>query len=84
MDYKEIVGFAAGTIAIISLLPQVVQCIKSKSTGDLSINMIILLNLSGLLWIIYGFLISSLALMITQVMIYLQSLILLVLKLKYR
>jgi MtN3 and saliva related transmembrane protein len=55
MTLHEVLGFAAGSISMISFMPQVYKTWKIKSAKDVSIQMFILYTTSTFLWIIYGF-----------------------------
>ncbi len=60
----EIVGFIAGSLIAFSLLPQLIKSYRTKSTGDLSL-LWNLINLAGqVLWIVYGWMITSASLVI--------------------
>ncbi len=64
MNTVELIGFAAGALVAISLLPQVIKCWRSKSTRDISI-LWTLINLGGqILWITYGYYINSISLVV--------------------
>ena len=54
MDYIEVIGLAAGTLGGISLFPQVLKVLKTKSTKDISREMFLLLTGSIILWLVYG------------------------------
>lgn len=60
----ELIGYLGGGIVAVSLLPQVIKSWQTKSTKDISViwNSIYLFGL--LVWITYGFGISSMPLMI--------------------
>ena len=49
------IGYAAGAITVIAFLPQVVRVWRTKQTHDLSRNTYLLLILSCVLWLTYGF-----------------------------
>lgn len=55
-DSTNIIGFAAGIILIISYIPQLIKIIITKSAKDISILMYILILISQILWVLYGFL----------------------------
>ena len=62
----EILGFAAGILTSISLLPQVTKAFKTHSTHDLSYQWMII-NASGqMLWTLYGVAINSISLYFTS------------------
>ena len=47
-------GYFAGTITVLSFLPQVLRAWRTRQTRDLSLGMFALLVTSGLLWMLYG------------------------------
>lgn len=60
----EFIGYLAGSMIAISLLPQIVKSWRTKSTSDISLSWS-LINVAGqILWIIYGIGISSQSLVI--------------------
>lgn len=79
----ELIGYLAGFIVAISLTPQVIKAWRTKSTKDIPIAWT-LTYITGLtLWIVYGFGIGSLPLMVTISIEVSMAFSLLVLKLKY-
>ena len=56
MQFTPYVGYLAGALAVLSLLPQVLRAWRTKQTKDLSIRTFLLLITAGVLWITYGFL----------------------------
>lgn len=67
MDTIDILGFVAGAIIIISLLPQLREIIKNKSSENISITTYVMLFISQILWIIYAFNKNDLQLIITNI-----------------
>ena len=55
----DILGYIAGTITIISFVPQIIKSYKTKSVKDLSILMLIMIITSILLWLAYGVLVGN-------------------------
>jgi MtN3 and saliva related transmembrane protein len=53
-EYLPYLGFVAGTITVMSFLPQVVRAWRTRRTRDLSLGMFALLVTAGTLWMIYG------------------------------
>ena len=79
----ELIGFAAGTLVALSLVPQVVKSLKSKSTSDISLQWT-LINLSGqILWGVYGIAIGSVSLYVMSGITLVMSITMLVLKLRF-
>jgi MtN3 and saliva related transmembrane protein len=54
MDYMTIIGLAAAALGGISLFPQLLKVLKTKSTKDISLGMIIIFSSSIFLWLVYG------------------------------
>lgn len=80
---NETVGFIAGTLVAISVLPQVLKSWKTKSTKDIALSWSVI-NLAGqILWIVYGFLIASYSLVIMSGITLLMNVSMIFLKLKY-
>ena len=83
MNQIELLGFAAGGLVAISLMPQVIKSWKTKSTKDLAISWT-LINLGGqILWIIYGFYLNSISLIIMSSITLLMTLSLILLKVRF-
>ena len=79
----ELIGYTATFLSVISFLPQVVRSWRSKSTKDLSLPMYLIFTISQALWLAYGILIVSWPLIIANAIIFLLSLSVLLLKLRY-
>lgn len=62
----ELLGLAAAVLVIISWIPQVVRSYRTKSTGDLSWGMVLVLLVSQAMWLAYGLLIGSLPVALTN------------------
>jgi len=59
MDYMTIIGLAAAALGGISLFPQLLKVLKTKSTKDISLGMIIIFSSSIFLWLVYGILMKN-------------------------
>ena len=77
---KDIFGYSAGFIASIMYFPQIKKMYETKSTDDISMNMIFLLIICSVLWIIYGIYLMEWPVILTDVIILLQVLTMLFLK----
>jgi len=84
MNRIEIVGILAGALSCTTFLPQVIKTYKSRSTKDVSLVMFIIATISSALWLIYGILIDSFSVTFTNVIVFISSVIMLYLKVKYR
>ncbi|MGB8768900.1 MAG: SemiSWEET transporter [Candidatus Korobacteraceae bacterium] len=84
MFLVSLTGFAAGTLCTLAYLPQALHSFRSKSVRDLSLLMLISLNLGLVLWVSYGFMIHSLPIILPNAVTFFLSSPLLVMKLRYR
>ena len=50
----EYLGYLAGSLTVVSFLPQVLRSWRTKRTGDLSMSMFALLMTASTLWMVYG------------------------------
>ena len=83
MDAVEYIGFVAGSLIALSLLPQVIKSWKTQSTKDIALPWI-LINLSGqVLWVIYGVFILSYALIVMSSITLAMTMVLIGLKLSF-
>ncbi|MCK4885508.1 SemiSWEET transporter [Candidatus Bathyarchaeota archaeon] len=82
MDYITIIGLTAAAMGGISLFPQVLKVLKTKSTKDISREMILILAGSIFLWLVYGILLKNLPIVIANSFGFIQALIILFFKIK--
>ncbi len=59
MTYIDILGYIAGILVVISLLPQVIKSWKTKSTKDISLWRYIIYVAGLILWIAYAVIIKN-------------------------
>ncbi len=84
MSAIQLLGLAAGTITSITFLPQVIQIWKTKSAKDLSMPMLLLLISGTTMWLAYGLLIKDAAIIYTNSMVLVMSMVMLFFKLKFK
>ena len=60
-------GYFAGTLTVVSFIPQVFRTWKTKNTRDLSLGMFALLVTASSLWTIYGIIIEDWPVILTNV-----------------
>lgn len=82
MDYVDVIGLTAGAMGGISLFPQVLKVLKTKSTKDISREMFLLLAGSIFLWLMYGFFLSNFPIIIANFFGFIQALIILYFKIE--
>ncbi|MCL5105893.1 MAG: SemiSWEET family transporter [Candidatus Marsarchaeota archaeon] len=81
-DITSIIGFAAGLILIVAYVPQAIKTIKTKSTNDISLLFAIFIFVGDVLWIIYGLILKSAPLIITNLALGILILPVLLIKIK--
>lgn len=59
METADLIGYTAGFINLLHLLPQVIKSTKTKSTRDISLAYAVLHVVGLLLWMLYGVVILS-------------------------
>ena len=84
MDFVTIVGLAAATITVISLFPQLVKVWRTKSTKDISLGMFSLFCGGVFLWFVYGILMKDVPIIVANLLGFIQTLIILMFKFKYK
>ena len=63
---SELLGFAAAFLTTIAFIPQVVQIWKSKSAAGLSLATYLIFVTGVFLWLLYGYQIGSLSMIIAN------------------
>jgi MtN3 and saliva related transmembrane protein len=77
MPWIEVVGLFGAFLSSITFIPQVWLAWKTKSVGDLSLGMLLIVFTSVLVWLVYGFYLQLLPVIIANSIIFLLSLLLL-------
>ena len=54
MNYFVLFGWAAAALTVTAALPQFIKAIRTKSTADISMTMMLLVVVNLLLWLAYG------------------------------
>jgi MtN3 and saliva related transmembrane protein len=84
MSLISTVGFAAGSLTTLAYLPQALHSFRTRSVRDISMTMLVALNLGLLLWVAYGAFIHSMPLVVANVLTFVLASPLLVMKLRFR
>jgi len=84
MDYINIIGLAAAAMGGIALFPQLLKVLKTKSTKYISLGMISIFSGSIFLWLVYGILLKNSPIIIANFFGFIQALIILLYKIKYK
>ncbi len=84
MDTVTLLGYIAGGLTTLSLLPQVIKTWRSKSVGDISMGMFIVFCLGISLWVVYGFAIGSMPVIAANIVSLFLGMTMLWLRIKHR
>jgi MtN3 and saliva related transmembrane protein len=83
MDWIEVVGLLGSALSSITFIPQVVRTFKTRSVADLSLSMMVIVTMSTLVWLVYGFGRNALPVIICNAIIFVLSLVLIYFKFAY-
>jgi len=83
VEFREIVGLAAGAMTTAAFLPQALYVWKSKCVRDISLGSYSLFSAGVCTWRIYGLLIDSLAVILANGVTFVLALFILIMKLAY-
>jgi len=79
----EMVGFMAGLMMSISMIPQSIKTIKTKDTRSISLATFICYNIACVLWFFYGLLLGSLPMIFWNVITFIFAFTILVMKIRH-
>ena len=80
----EYIGYFGSFLTSITFIPQVYKSWQSKSVGDLSVWMILIVVTSTVVWLVYGFSIHSGPVISANIVVLLLTLVLLYFKLSFK
>lgn len=84
MSWIEMVGHTGAFLSSITFMPQVYKAWKSKSVGDLSFAMVLIVFSSTLVWLVYGTKLNLWPVIICNSIIGVLSLILIYFKITFK
>ncbi|MGC6421208.1 MAG: SemiSWEET transporter [Flavobacteriaceae bacterium] len=80
----EIIGLMAAFLTTIGFIPQAIKMIKTKDVSGISLSMYLVLIAGVLLWLTYGILLKSIAIIAANVVSFFLQLWIILMKLKHR
>ncbi len=83
-QWVEYIGYFGSLLTSITFIPQVYKSWQSKSIGDLSIWMILIVITSTIVWLVYGIAINSGPVILANVIVMALSILLLYFKFKFK
>ena len=83
-NLAETMGMIGAFLSSITFIPQVYKTWQSKSAGDLSMGMMLIVFFSTIIWLVYGFGLNLLPVIICNGIIMLLSALLIYFKLSFK
>lgn len=80
----EIIGLMAAFLTTIGFIPQAIKMVKTKDVSGISLSMYLVLIAGVLLWLTYGILLKSIAIIAANVVSFFLQLWIIFMKLKHR
>lgn len=80
MEYIRILGLIAATLTTISFFPQAIKIIKTRDARSISLVMYSILVLGIAMWVVYGFLVGDLPILLANIITLIPTLVILVIK----
>lgn len=84
MDLVASIGFTAGLLTTIAFWPQLRRTWTTRSADDVSLAMLLTFTTGVALWFVYGVLLESWPIMVTNAVTFLLTSTILVLKLRFK
>ncbi len=81
---SELIGMVAGFITTSAFVPQVIQVLRTREVGAISLLMYVIFSVGLVLWFFYGLLIGSWPIIIYNVITLMLSAVILFCKLRFR
>lgn len=78
-----VIGTVAGTLTTAAYLPQVIKVWRSRSAGDISLQMYILMVTGSVLWVTYGLMLMAWPVILANAVSLLFTAIILTFKLRH-
>lgn len=82
-DWTTMIGLIAAVCTTCSFLPQVIKILQSKRTRDVSLMMYAVLSTGLFLWLVYGFILNDIPLIVANSISFTLSMCVLVLKIRH-
>ena len=79
----EIFGYIAAILTTAAFLPQLIKTLKTKKADDVSLITLIMFIIGVLCWIIYGYSISSIPILIANLITLILNLLILISKIYF-
>jgi MtN3 and saliva related transmembrane protein len=84
MNWIDITGLTGSFLSSVTFIPQVIKAWQSKSVGDLSLLMMLIVFSSTVIWLVYGIALNLLPVIICNAIICFLSLVLIYFKFSFK
>jgi len=84
MISPEALGLIAGALTSTGFIPQLLKALKSKSTKDISLPMLLIIFTGVILWLIYGLIIKDLPIILANALTTALISAIIILKVRYK
>ena len=84
MDWIEMMGLFGAFLSSVTFIPQVYLAWKSRSVGDLSLLMILIVITSTVVWLVYGVALALWPVIIANTIIFVLATLLMIFKLSFK
>jgi MtN3 and saliva related transmembrane protein len=78
----DLIGSLAATLTTAAFLPQLIKVLKHRNTEGISLIMYIIFTIGVALWLVYGLLIGSQPIIIANIVTFLMSAAILIMKIR--
>jgi len=79
----EIFGYFAALLTTLAFLPQLIKTLKTQKADDVSLITLIMFLTGVMSWVIYGYKISSIPILIANIITFILNLLILVFKINF-
>lgn len=84
MHWIQYFGYFGAFLTAITFMPQVLKAWQTKSVGDLSTNMLLIVVLSTIVWLVYGIYLMLIPVIIANSIVFILTLTLLYFKSSFK
>ena len=81
--YIELFGYLAAILTTAAFLPQLIKTLKTKKADDVSLVTLIIFITGVIFWIIYGYKISSIPILVANLITFILNLLILISKIYF-
>ncbi len=81
--YIELFGYLAAILTTAAFLPQLIKTLKTKKADDVSLITLIIFITGVIFWIIYGYKISSIPILVANLITFILNLLILISKIYF-